>query len=59
VALIIGVLCLVLILMMMMRGGKEEPIVKAEEDVIVDPVMEMEVLQPEPGQEDAGGPKTF
>ena len=59
VALIIGVLCLVLILMMMMRGGKEDNVAAVEEDVIVDPIIEMEVLQPdvEPG-EGTQGPGT-
>jgi hypothetical protein len=46
-ALIIAILCLVLILMMMMRK-KEEPTPEPEDEVIVDPIVEMETLEPEP-----------
>jgi hypothetical protein len=54
-ALIVALIALLLIIMGKM-GGKEEPVVKPEEDVIVDPIMEMEVLQPEPmpGEEGPG-----
>ena len=58
-ALIVALIALLLIIMGKM-GGKEEPAVEPEEDVIVDPIMEMEVLQPEPMPGEEGqGPKTF
>jgi len=60
-ALIVALIALVLIIMGKM-GGKEEPVAEPEEDVVVDPIVEMEVLQPEaePADwEEGEGPKTF
>ncbi len=47
-ALIVALIALLLIIMGKMGGKKEEPVPEPEEDVLVDPVIDMEVLEPEP-----------